>query len=191
MSLIFTSHTGEVIEVKDYVTPKSVVHKDSSRSALPLQTIPTPLSLALTMQTLSIDTPLNQFPIGTPLHPSPPTSHEAGRSKASSHKPIITVTDTQQLPASPNMAEISPLPIPQNLHKVRSVSRFKSGRESGTSNSTTTTKEDDPALWMVYNEYGELVTIEQMAKPIVAKELTVTQALRLVYKMYHAEVGHL
>jgi len=186
MSLLFTTHTGQVKEVKepDYFSPVTAIAPSTAAVSpvLPSPPIFTPLTMESIFTPLATP-PLNPFPLSTPLN-SPPIHQETKR--ASSPRPIITVTNADHLPALPNMAgHGSPPVVPETVQKVRSVSRKKSGKY------TVVAGEENPALWMVYNEYGELVTLEQKSKPLVAEELTITQALRLVYKTYHAEVSHL
>lgn len=43
--------------------------------------------------------------------------------------------------------------------------------------------------WMVYNEYGELVKAEDVSKMPKKEDVTVTQALRYIYKEFHQEVS--
>lgn len=169
MKLLFTTQTGEVIEMEesDYISP--IINADLPPSPA---TLSTQLTINPQTQILSLrnrpSTPQQSF--------SDPQS--------SSPKPIIILTDTNNLLASPNMAQVSGSPSPPpakpaKVEKIRSISRTPPGRDVA-----------NPALWMVYNEYGELVTLEEKDKQPIAEELTVTQALRLVYKVYHTEVGN-
>jgi len=185
--LLFTTHSGEVIQVKeaDYVSPFSTTATRSSfpTSAMARPDLPSPLMFS-PITVASTWTPL-QTP--SPLAPEAPTASylEPQIVELVTPKPIIILTDTDHLPTTPNMAELhNPAPVkPEGVQKVRTVSRKSS--------KSTLFGEDNPASWMVYNEYGELVTLEQKSKPVLAEELTVTQALRLIYKNFHGEVSSL
>lgn len=191
--LLFTTHDGGVIQMKeeDYVSPfsndsaitSSVAATASTSIATDIQSPPifSPMTMALTFTPLPTPSPM------APMSTDPSTAYLESKSiDTGTPKPIIILTDTDHLPATPSMAEShNPAPAKVQLQKVRTVSR----RSSKT---PLLPGESDHILtsWMVYNEYGELVTMEQQSKPVVAEELTVTQALRLVYKNYHREVSH-
>jgi len=187
MDLDSSPYDGEDPEMQDCIIPESVESTDPQNSASrpPRPTTLTALNMSSTKHTSSTHSSLSQFSMVTPLH-SPPAHQEVIIPSSSSLKPIIMVTDTQQLPTIPDMAEgdDSSSVKPQEVHKVRSVSQLKSRL------SLSDWMKEASSSWMVYNGYGELVTIEQNLKPIVAEELTVIQALRHVYKTYHAEVSY-
>lgn len=205
MGKLFTTHNGEVFEINDspglttddagltpHPSPVMFVSSTAS-SSFPADATPqpsplifSPLSMAATFTPpLDPPTPTSTipFPLSPLLHP-----REISILRSGSPKPIITLTDAQHLPASPKMAkpcgQLSPVKS-EKIEKIRSIPKVRPRAKR--SSAAASREEDDPVSWMVYNEYGELVTIEQLSRPLVAEELTVTQALRLVYKTYHAE----
>lgn len=207
MGKLFT-HNGEDFEINDspglttddagltpHPSPVMFVSSTAS-SPFPANATPqpsplifSPLSMAATFTPpLDPPTPTSTipFPLSPLLHP-----REVSILRSGSPKPIITLTDAQHLPASPKMAKLCGQSSPvksEKIEKIRSIPKVRPRAKR--SSAAASREEDDPVSWMVYNEYGELVTIEQLSRPLVAEELTVTQALRLVYKTYHAEVSH-
>lgn len=181
MRLAFAMYTGKVIKMEQSECTSSIpdaASPTSSNSPTPLPQTP--------QRSFSPSQPSMPLKSSSIFHTNPPN--------LSSPKPIITLTDSNHLPASPNMAQANgspPSPPPEKVVEPVKVTKIRStSRKSSSKDTNRSSGEENPTSWMVYNEYGELVTLEQRAKPVIAEDLTVTQALRLVYKTYHAEVGH-
>jgi hypothetical protein len=64
----------------------------------------------------------------------------------------------------------------------------KKGRRSVSDQSGNASISDAMKIPLAYNQYGELVNVEQLMRPPASTELNVTQTLRLIYKAYHREV---
>jgi hypothetical protein len=47
-----------------------------------------------------------------------------------------------------------------------------------------------PKVLFAYNDYGELVDVEKLKRPVNSADLTVTETLRLILKAYHYKVSH-
>jgi hypothetical protein len=48
---------------------------------------------------------------------------------------------------------------------------------------------DSSNCLMLYNKYGELIDVEKELQPVGADEVTVTQAMRLINRVYYNEVS--
>jgi hypothetical protein len=74
-------------------------------------------------------------------------------------------------------------PLPNMLQKSPKKCRRSISDQSGNASSSDVSK-----IQLTYNQYSELVNVEQLMRPPTSAELNITETLRLIYKAYHREV---
>lgn len=91
--------------------------------------------------------------------------------------PLIVISNICDTPEEPMAA----LPTKKaTARRKRSVSD-QSGNGSGF---------ELPKVLFAYNDYGELVDVEKLKRPVNSAGLTVTETLRLILRAYHNEVSY-
>ena len=89
--------------------------------------------------------------------------------------PLITVSNACDTPGKPVAA----------LRTKKSGSRRK---RSVSDQSWNGSGFEPQKILFAYNDYGELVDVEKLKRPVNSADLTVTETLRLILKAYHNEV---
>jgi hypothetical protein len=89
--------------------------------------------------------------------------------------PLIMLTAVNDPPNDP----VSPLRTKKAASRRKRSVSDQSGIGSGF---------EPPKVLFTYNDYGELVDVEKLKRPINSADLTVTETLRLILKAYHNKV---
>ncbi len=91
--------------------------------------------------------------------------------------PLITISKVCDLTDDPLAAR----------RTKKSISRRK---RSVSDQSKKGTVFETPKVVFAYNDYGELLDVEKLKRPVNSADLTVTETLRLILKAYHNEVSY-